>query len=189
MPRPDHAVTGRLTAALTALLVLPLAACSSSASGPSRGGGSAAATTTPTQAATSASSSSPAPAAVEPCQLLTRAEAERLAGTPLQAGVAAGSNGTHTLCQYTGPTSGPTAQVEVFVGDGAKKMLDIDKDTLQHAFTTVPGIGDLCLQEDGNIFVRKNGQWASINLVLLNDPAANVKPLQAAAKIIASRLP
>ena len=184
MLRPCH-----LIAAVPALLLLPLAACSSSTPGTPRGGGtSPAGTTIGTSTAPTSTGSAP-PTAVEPCDLLTRAEAEHLAGTALQAGVAAGSNGTHTLCQYTGPTSGPTAQVEIFVGDGAKKMLDIDKDSLQHPFTTVAGIGDLCLQEDGNIFIRKNGQWASINLVLLNDPATNVKPLQDAAKIIAARLP
>ena len=185
--------SGRAVPSVLVLLVLPLAACGSSTSGTPRGAGSSAGTALGTSTAPPStvppSTGGATPVAVEPCDLLTRAEAERLAGTPLQAGVAAGSDGTHTLCQYTGPTSGPTAQVEIFVGDGAKKMLDIDKDTLQHAFTTVAGIGDLCLQEDGNIFVRKNGRWASINLVLLDDPGADVKPLQVAAKIIAARLP
>ena len=153
---------------------------------------SGAASTAPGSAPTSAAESSApaAPKKLDACALLTKAEAEALAGTPLDPAVPAGAAGSGdiTLCQFTGPTTGPTAQVEVFVGDGAKKQLDIDKDNLMHAFTTVPGVGDQCLQEDDNIFVEKNGTWASINLVVLNDAAQNVVPLQTAIKLVASRL-
>ena len=75
------------------------------------------------------------------------------------------------------------------MGDGAKKELDIDRDTLGHKFTSVPGIGDEADQEDGGIFIRKGDNWVDINLVKLNDPAQNVQPMQTAAKIIAGRLP
>jgi hypothetical protein len=142
-------------------------------------------------AAPSSGGSAPASlqAAPDPCALLTKNEADTLAGTKLQAGTEAGSGGVKTLCQYTGDPSGPTAQVEVIVGDGAKKALDIDRDTLGHPFKTVSGIGDECDQEDGNIFVRKGNVWVDINLVLLNDPAQDVQPMQAAAKAVAARLP
>lgn len=150
----------------------------------------------PSQLASSAPSSTAAasstPASLpDACSLLTQTEAEALAGTKLMAPVAAGpaGSGQNTLCQFVGPTTGPTAQVEVFVGDGAKKQLDIDRDTLKHAFTSVPGIGDQCLQEDDFIFVEKHGLWASINLVLLNDPKQNVQPMQTAIKQLADRLP
>jgi hypothetical protein len=147
----------------------------------------------PSQAASAAPSSAAATQAALPdaCSLLMQTEAEALAGTPLMAPVPAGpaGSGENTLCQFVGPTSGPTAQVEVFVGDGAKKQLDIDRDNLKHAFTTVPGIGDQCLQEDDFIFVEKHGVWASINLVLLNDAQQNVVPLQTAIKQVAARLP
>jgi hypothetical protein len=151
-------------------------------------GASSAPASSPASAA--ASSTPAAPTKLDACALLTKTEAEALAGTPLNPAIPAGAAGSGdvTLCQFTGPTTGPTAQVEVFVGDGAKKQLDIDKDTLMHAFTTVPGIGDQCLQEDDNIFVEKNGTWASINLVLLNDASQNVVPMQTAIKLVASRL-
>jgi len=129
------------------------------------------------------------PPVIDPCKLLTQAEATTLAGVKLNAAVEAGAAGTQTLCQYTSDPSGPTAQVEIITGDGAKKELDIDRDTLKHQFTSVPGIGDEADQEDGNIFIRKGDNWVDINLVKLNDPAQNVQPMQTAAKIIASRLP
>ena len=136
----------------------------------------------------SAASGPPAPSA---CSLLTLAEAEKVAGTPLMKPVGAGANaaGAFVQCQFTGPTSGPTAQVEVYVGDGAKQQLHIDRDNLKHAFTSVPGIGDQCLQEEGFIFVEKNGLWASIRLVRLDDSKLHVIPLQTGMKEVAARLP
>ncbi len=52
----------------------------------------------------------------------------------------------------------------------------------------VSGIGDEAYQEENNIFVRVGSTWAQINLVLLNDPTANVDPLQQAARVMAGRL-
>jgi hypothetical protein len=125
------------------------------------------------------------------CDLLTHDEANTLAGRELQDAVAAGlENGANVACQYTSDPNGPgVAQVEVYVGDGAKNALDIDRDVLGHTFTNVPGIADEVLQEDGSIFIRKGDTWASINLVLLNDPNENVQRMQDAALIVANRLP
>lgn len=129
------------------------------------------------------------PPVIDPCKLLTQAEASTLAGLKLNAAVEAGAAGTQTLCQYTSDPNGPTGQVEIITGDGAKKALDIDRDTLGHKFTSVSGIGDECDQEDDDIFIRKGDNWVDIDLVLLNDAAQNVQPMQTAAKIIAGRLP
>ncbi|MCP2329269.1 hypothetical protein HDA40_007776 [Hamadaea flava] len=136
-------------------------------------------------AASSAVSPSAGPVvgpAADPCKLLPKADAEKLARTPLDEPVA--SEGS---CTYTGPVTGPTAQVEVYVGDGAKKMLDIDRD-LQHSFTPVTGAGDEGFLEDGAVFFRKGETWVAIRLVLLNDPAANRVPLETAARAAAGRL-
>ena len=147
-----------------------------------------------TPGSTSASQSSPSlsastAAALDPCALLPRAAAEALAGTKLNAAVSAGADGTQTLCQYTGLPTGPTAQVEILVGDGGVKALQIDRDNLKHPFRTVPGIGDKALEEDDNIFISKGPNWAQINLVLLNDPAQNRAALEHAAQQIAARMP
>ena len=128
------------------------------------------------------STSTTQPKAVEPCALLTQEEAQQLIGTPLEAGVA-----VRETCTYTGPTSGPTAQVEVFVGDGAKKILDVDRD-LDHVITPVPGVGDESLTEDGAIFVRVGSTWVSIRLVSLDDPAVFTPRLEDAARTVAGRL-
>lgn len=124
------------------------------------------------------------------CSLLTQKEAAALADLALQPGVGAGpEHEVNTLCQYTrDPNLDGTAQVSIIIGDGAKKSLDIDKDTLKHKFVKVPGIGDEAWQEDDSIFLRVDTNWVNIGLVLLNDPAANVSRMRQAAKIVASRL-
>jgi hypothetical protein len=124
----------------------------------------------------------------DPCTLLTQDEAGQLAGRTLQAGIASGPAGTPTMCQYTSDPNEPgVAQVTVQVGDGVKKYLDIDKDTLGHPFTQVDDLGDEAWQEDDAIFVRHGNLWIGITLVLLNDPAENAQPLRAAATIAVGR--
>ncbi len=122
------------------------------------------------------------------CALLTKADAETLAGTALLDATPAGPPGqAPTLCQYTGDPTGPTAQVDLFVGDGALKFLETDRDTLGHVFTEVPGIGDEAQQEDFAIFFRVGPTWYAISLVRLEDPAAFVTPLQDAARTVVGR--
>jgi hypothetical protein len=87
---------------------------------------------------------------------------------------------------YTGPSSGPTAQVEAYIGDGAKKFYDIDRD-LGHEFKALEGIGDEAQLEDGAVFVRKGTVWVAIRLVRLNDPKENEKPLEDIARKVADR--
>ena len=61
----------------------------------------------------------------DPCKVVSKADAEKLAGTKLQDGVLV--EGEDPSCTYCGDPNGPTAQVEVFLNDGAKKYLDIDR--------------------------------------------------------------
>lgn len=121
----------------------------------------------------------------DPCKLLTRAEATKLAGVQLPVGQDSGD--PPSMCQFTAPSTGPTAQVEVFVGDGAKKMLDIDRG-LGHKFAPVPGVGDEAYEEDFNVFVRKGTVWSAIDLVRLEDAAQFRDALRTAASEIAGRL-
>jgi hypothetical protein len=127
-------------------------------------------------------STAPAQPAVDACELVSKAEAEKLAGTALNAG-----QPVRETCTYTGPVTGPTAQVEVFVGDGAKKFLDIER-TLGHELRALPGLGDEAWAGAEAVFVSKSGQWVSVRLVRLNDPAENRKPLEAVATLVAGRL-
>ncbi|MDG4838879.1 DUF3558 family protein [Micromonospora sp. WMMD967] len=120
--------------------------------------------------------------AADPCALVPKADAERLAGTPLQDPVAARES-----CTYTGPISGPTAQVEVYVGAGAKKILDIDRE-LGHDLKAIAGVGAEAHLEDGAVFVDAGGTWVAIRLVSLADPAASRRALEDLARDVVTRL-
>ncbi|WFE55310.1 hypothetical protein [Micromonospora sp. WMMD1155] len=148
---------------------LPSAVEQPSVDAPAGPGDHADVTTTPARAA-------------DPCALVPKAAAERLAGTPLQDPVAAPES-----CTYTGPISGPTAQVEVYVGAGAKKILDIDRE-LGHDLTVITGVGDEAYLEDGAVFVNAGGTWVAVRLVSLADPAASQQALRDLARDAVTRL-
>jgi hypothetical protein len=181
----------RLVALAVGLVVsVALAACSSAAATP---GPTPSPTPTPvaTPAPTDtlAATDTPAPteaALPDPCTLLTQDEADTLAGEKLGAPLPEGNPPTN--CVWPTPLTGSVAQVEVGVGDGAKKYLDIDKDTLGHAFTQVSGLGDEAWQESDTVFVRTGTLWFSLHLVKLDaapDDQANMVSL---AKTILGRI-
>ncbi len=167
--------------ALMVIAVLGVSACGKSDPLPAAPGAPAAASnpagTTPGEPQTG-----PAVDDIDPCALVTKEEATVLAGTPVDPAVR-----VRETCTYTAPVTGPTGQVEVYVGDGAKKQLDIDRD-LGHEFVPVPGAGDEGWYEDGSAFVRKGNIWVSVRLVRLNDPAENKKPLTDAIVRIGARI-
>ncbi|MBI4942706.1 MAG: DUF3558 family protein [Actinobacteria bacterium] len=179
-----------------ALCTLALAGCSAGGAG---GTVTVTQTVTVTAPADGQAAPEPTPGAADgapsalpdPCALLTREDASTLAGLRLGDGDAAGPAGTRTACTYSAPTTGPTGQVSVFVGDGAKKQMDIDIE-LGHEFTPLTGVGDEATIEDGYGFVRKGDTWVSINVVLLDDETQakkTAKRLAAALGTVAARLP
>lgn len=119
---------------------------------------------------------------VDPCGLITQADAERLAGTPLDAPVP----GDHA-CVYTGPVTGPTAQVEIYVGQGAQKQLDIER-TLDHELTELPDIADEAWLSDTGGYARVGQLWVSVLVVLLEEPSQYASRLTDAVTTAAGRL-
>jgi hypothetical protein len=99
---------------------------------------------------------------------VTHADAQTAIGHPLAEGKASGPDpSAPTSCTYIGDPTGPLAQVEVYVGAGAKKFLDIDKQ-LNHTFTPVKGIGDEATEEPATLFFRKGTTWVAIRLTSLD---------------------
>jgi len=128
------------------------------------------------------STSAPAPTTVDACALVSKKEAETLVGAKLNDAVPVKES-----CTYTGSPTGPTAQVEVYIGDGAKKFLDTER-TLGHDLRPLPGIGDEAHIEDGAVFLYKSGLWVAIRFVRLDDPAKYRKPLEDLARVVAGRI-
>ncbi len=174
-------------ALLVAAALLVLVGCGGGAAAPT-GASTAATASAPSDSASADATDAASPAAVDPCSLITLKEAEAVVGgVTLQAGVPAG-NPTPDRCVWTAPPTASIAQVEIDVGDGAKKSYDIDHDVLKHTFTTVPGLGDEAYQEDDAIFFRVGSTWVALHIELLNDPSANVVPMQKLAAAVAGRL-
>jgi hypothetical protein len=137
-------------------------------------------------AGSAASSSAPAAASPAPagdaCTLLTAAEARTIVGIDLQKPI-----DQQTRCEWDSDPNGPTAQVQINVGDGAKKFYDTEK-LLDHKLVDVPGLGDEAHQEDGAVFFRKGSTWVALSIVDLADDPGIPQRLSTAAKVIAGRL-
>jgi hypothetical protein len=177
--------------ALAFIVSIALAACSSA------GGTSATPTLTPSAAVTAAGAATDTPAPSDmptdtaatlpdPCTLLTQDEADKLAGVKLGAPLPEGMPPTN--CVWPTPVDGAVAQVEVQLGDGAKKFLDIDKDTLKHDFKQVSGLGDEAWQESDTIFIRTGTVWFDLHLVKLDSAPDDQANTAALAKVILGRI-
>jgi hypothetical protein len=101
---------------------------------------------------------------INPCGLVSLDEAEALAGTPLGSPVGEYAE----ACNYSGTPGGPTATVEIYVGPGAKSILDIDNREGQ--LPPVPDLGDEAYIKDGAlIYFQQSGIWVVIRVLRLDD--------------------
>ncbi len=98
------------------------------------------------------------------CTLLTHDEAQELADAD-KAGVELGAAQlvTDDFCEWDNPPGGYTAQVEIFIGESAKKTLDLERKNV----VPVANLGDEAYEEEGYIFGRKGSVWIEIHLVRL----------------------
>ncbi len=167
------------------LVVVALTACGSS----SKKSADTPTTDAPTTTATAApeTTTTAAAAKLDACALVTKTQAESVIGTPLQDALSV-ANADVDSCTYPGDPTGPTAQVEVFVGAGAKKFYDDDNTVLQHTFTDVPGLGDESHEEDYALFFRKGTTWVALRLTSLDDFSTFKLRLEALGKDVASRI-
>jgi hypothetical protein len=168
------------------MIVFALSACGSS-SKPAAAPTTAAPTTEAPAETTAVAATTIAPASLNACELVTKAKAETLIGTKLQDALHV-SNSDVDSCTYAGDPSGPTAQVEVYVGAGAKKFYDDDNTVLQHTFTDVPGVGDEAHEEDSSLFFRKGATWVALRLTSLDDFSTFKTRLEDLAKDVATQI-
>lgn len=143
----------------------------------------------PTAPAAPATPSTSAPAAVtlpDACSLLTRTEAETVAGVKLDAGQDTKARDPMTdtaSCTYNAPVTGSSGSVSVFAQMGPEYGLGVDK-SIGHKFHSVPGIADGAVEEPNNIFFHAADLWVQISSAYSAMPAH----LEAAAQKIAARL-
>ncbi|SBT51888.1 hypothetical protein [Micromonospora narathiwatensis] len=167
---------------LTVLALTVPVGCGGSDDKPSAGGQPAPGPATSAEAVTEEPTPSGPAALPDACSLVRKPEAEKLAGTGLD-----DAQAVQDTCTYTAPVTGPTGQVEVYVGDGAKKYLDIERD-LGHEVRPLSGVGDEAYATLEGFFINKGGVWVAVRLVRLNDPAENRQALEALARTVGTRM-
>ncbi len=141
----------------------------------------------PATSASAAAASQPIdPLSVNPCSVITQAEANAVAGVKTGDPMPAGD--PPVRCVWPTPPDGAVGQVELGIGDGAKKAYDIDHDILKHTFTPIPGLGDEGYSESGAVFFRLGDVWVALNVVRLDDESRWMPKLIALAKTVAGRL-
>ena len=128
---------------------------------------------------------SPTMAALDPCSLITKQEADQLTGVSVQDPQPAGR--PPMRCVWPTPLTGPVGQVEVDVGDGAKKFMDIET-TIGHQLDSVAGLADEAVIEDSTIFFRSGPTWVAIHVVGGPAGSASRGPLEALAAKVLQRL-
>ncbi|KPM53736.1 DUF3558 domain-containing protein [Frankia sp. CcI49] len=186
MDRIRRAARGMLPA-LAVVMTISLSGCGSSdeSSTPPANGSQPATAATTTGGTGSEKSAGPegnAAGVPDPCKLVSRQEAEQLAGTALGS-----PESTPERCVYTAPPDGPTGQVEIFSGQTAQDYLTAERG-IGHTLTPLPGIGKEAYIEDYAVFVNVNDFWVSIVLARNNDPAENRGPLENLARTVAGRI-
>jgi hypothetical protein len=117
-----------------------------------------------------------------PCKLLTRSEAQTLAGIKLEPPVAAA-----TSCTYNPYPTGPVAQVFIFVDTSLPITLQIDR-KLHHTFRRLSRLGDQALEEPGYVFVRKGSVWITLKVLAPDLWPGPRSRLERAAAIAISRV-
>jgi hypothetical protein len=118
-----------------------------------------------------------------PCKLVTRSDAQMLAGIKLQPPLR-----IRTGCTYNGYPTGPVAQVEIYVDSTVPRTLTIDRQ-LKHKIWRVPRLGDQAFEEEWHIFVRKGKVWITINLVRTEAWPTFKPKLERAARVAINRVP
>lgn len=161
----------RLLGTSTALvLLLGTAACSSDdGTDQSEGATTSTSEEAPTTSESSTTTTTEVPGLTDPCQLVTKEEAEAMVGRDLYDG-RSNIGDEAASCTYGSSPEGSVAQVEVFTGAGAEQIYDIDSQ-LSTPLEELAGIGDEAWHKPKQIYFRVGSTWTVIRLVRIdNDP-------------------
>jgi hypothetical protein len=185
-------VTGPVRAVAAVMGTLLLASTLAACAGDERPPPAATPPTVPSVPATPPAPTPPAAptidlASVDPCELVTKEEAEVILGLGVDEPTRRELTDTRT-CTYYAPPTGPVGKVDVFVGQGAENVLNFNRDLLSHEFTEITDIdADEAYEKPFEYYIRKADLWVVI-LVVRIVPAEQVQDrIGLAARRAASR--
>jgi len=149
-------------------------------------GSTAALTTTPRHSQAPAATATPKAhkISVKPCSLVTKAEADALAGLTLEDGQEYAES-----CSYNAPTTGPSGQVFIGIADGAHSFYNVEVN-LGAKFEPIPNddADDALWEVDhATEFLRDGDFWVALSLPF-GDAVQSKPPMEQLAATIASRL-
>lgn len=186
--RPARALLGTVTAVL---LAATIAACSREGQEPPPAAGATGSPVVPVVSPTAVPATPPGPtidlAAIDPCELVTKAEAEAILGLGVDDPHRNDLPETRS-CTYYAPPTGPVGKVDVFVGQGAENVLNFNRDLLNHDFTEVADVADEAYEKPYEFYFRKADVWVVIAVVRIV-PAEEIQDrLEKAARTAATRV-
>jgi hypothetical protein len=192
------ASASRLTASrlsvvgLTLAGLLLLAGCSSSSTGSAFGSGElngGSESKSPSHAASAPATKTAKGldvAALDPCSVIQKAEAEAIVQTTLSDGTDV-KDPTQPSCTFQPDPNASTGQVALNVGAGAENAYNIDVN-IGHTFTDVPGLGEQSHLEPFALFFTVKGTWVELGCFRNEDSATFNQGLIDEAKRVAERL-
>lgn len=124
---------------------------------------------------------------IDPCALLTREEAETIVRTRLLDARPANVGGDRPSCTYGADPAGTTAQVQVFVGDGAESLIAVNRG-LGGDNIEVGELGDGAFLRHTTLHFHAAGVPVVLSVVRLVDAKTLHPAMIAAARTIAGRM-
>jgi hypothetical protein len=126
-------------------------------------------------------------ASIDPCELVTKEEAEAILRLGVDEPTERDLVDTRT-CTYYAPPTGPVGKVDVFVGQGAENVLNFNRDLLHHDFTEVTDIdADEAYEKPFEYYIRKGDLWLVILVVRIVQAEEIQDELALAARRAATR--
>lgn len=124
---------------------------------------------------------------IDPCTLLTHEEAETIVRARLLDARPANLGSERPSCTYGADPTGPTAQVQVFVGGGAESLIAVNR-RLGGETIDVDELGDDAFLRHTTLHFHPSGVPVVVSVVRLVDAASLHPAMIAAARTIAERL-
>jgi hypothetical protein len=124
---------------------------------------------------------------LDPCALITRQEAEAIVRAPLLEAVQYNLGTERPSCTYGAVPSGPTAQVQIYVGEGAESLIALHR-RLGGEIVELEELGEGAFLRHTTLHYQPSGVPIVISVVRLVDATTLHPAMITAARVVAERM-